>query len=51
MAKNSSEETQLEAIAKRLLATPHKARDDSTFGKPKAKRKASPKKKAPPKRG
>jgi hypothetical protein len=48
MAK--SDEMALESVAKRILAMPHKPRDDSKIGKPIAKAKKSPPSKKKPSR-
>jgi hypothetical protein len=48
--KNLSNEQQLEQVAKKLLAMPHKARVESKIGKRTAKAKASPKRKKKPSR-
>jgi hypothetical protein len=45
--RNRLKKAQLEKLAKRLLATPHKPREESKLGKSKMKRKASPKRRKP----
>jgi hypothetical protein len=44
------QEKRLEVVAKSLLASPHKPRDESKIGKPTSKAKKSPKPKKKPSR-
>jgi len=49
-ASQNDDERKLEILAKRLMAKPHKPRDESKLGKATAKPKKSPKAKKKPSR-